>query len=66
MKGNAEEEIKNSLGAITTLGGKIIATEIFNLPHEESIRTLIKIEKINQTPVNYPRNYAQIINKPLK
>ena len=38
----------------------------FNLPKEGSLRTLIKITKVNETPSIYPRNYDKIIKKPLK
>lgn len=37
----------------------------FNLPKEESERTLIKYIKISSTPKKYPRAYNVIKNKPL-
>lgn len=66
MKSQAIEEIEDSKKAITILGGKIIDIKEFNLPIENSIRTLIKVKKEKLTPKNYPRPYDKIIKKPLK
>lgn len=38
---------------------------IFNLPNENSTRTLIKYIKLNKTPKKYPRTYSAIKSKPL-
>lgn len=56
MKGNAKEEIVESREIIQKLGGKINHIEEFQLPIENSMRTLIKIEKIRKTDLKYPRN----------
>ena len=48
MKGNAKEEIVESREIIQKLGGKINHIEEFQLPIENSMRTLIKIEKIRK------------------
>ena len=60
MKGNALDEIKESQDMISKLNGKISVIEEFNLPKEESIRTLIKIEKLGSTNNKYPRKYSEI------
>ena len=60
MKGNAEEEVLESKKMIDKLNGKIIKKEIFQLPIENSIRTLIKIKKIKKTNKMYPRKYSEI------
>lgn len=65
LKGNIEEELKDSKNAIKKLNLKLIQTEKFNLPIENSNRTIIKIKKLDKTPKKYPRNFAQIKKKPL-
>ena len=61
LKGNIED----SKNAIKKLNLKLIQTEKFNLPIENSNRTIIKIKKLEKTPKKYPRNFAQIKKKPL-
>lgn len=65
MKGNAEKEIASSLNCINTCGGTIKDTYLFKLPIEDSDRTIILISKIKKTNNNYPREYNQILKKPL-
>lgn len=60
LKGTATEEIKLSSNIIKKLNGTIESIDEFNLPIEESKRTIIKIRKIGTTPKGYPRNYASI------
>lgn len=55
----------DSVNALKTLNAKIIQTIGFNLPIENSQRTLIKIEKLNQTNVKYPRRFNEIKNNSL-
>lgn len=63
----AADELAAARGAIPKLGGG----NVTNIPlelladGEKEERNLILIEKIGQTPKNYPRNYAQIKKKPL-
>ena len=66
MKGSNEEEVKDSLDAIEILGGIIRENIKFNLPIENSGRQIIKIEKVKNTPKEYPRRYEKIIKTPLK
>ena len=66
MKADASTELENSKSGIKILGGEINDIQKFNLPKEGSLRTLIKITKVNETPSIYPRNYDKIIKKPLK
>lgn len=66
MKADAQNEIEKSKNGIKTLGGKIKDIVKFNLPIENSQRTLIKVEKVSETPNIYPRSYDKIIKKPLK
>lgn len=66
MKADASTELENSKSGIKILGGEINDIQKFNLPKEGSLRTLIKITKVNETPSIYPRNYDKITKKPLK
>ena len=66
MKGsNIDEEIKNANFAIKELGGKIINIEKFELPNSDIKRTVIIIEKVNRTPIKYPRKAGIPLKKPL-
>ena len=60
MKAKVQDEIENAKDIITKLNGKVVLIEEFRLPIEESVRTLIKIEKLNITPLKYPRKYSEI------
>lgn len=62
-KAQAEEEIKEALNAIKTLGGKI--KDIVTTQIEDFTRTAVIIEKIKSTDVKFPRSNAQIRKKPL-
>ena len=60
MKGNVDKELDESKIIINKLKGKIDEVNSFILPKEESIRNLVKIEKIDKTPLIYPREYSKI------
>lgn len=60
MKANAEEEINESKNILNELNSKIEEVNEFNLPKEESKRTLIKIKKIKETNRKYPRSIDKI------
>lgn len=66
MKGQASEEIKNSIDAINILGGQKEEIISLELPVEESSRNIIKVRKIKSTPDIYPRRYDKILKYPLK
>ena len=65
LKGNIEQELKESENAIETLKLKLIEKEEFILPIENSKRTIIKLQKIGKTSNKYPRNFTQIKKNPL-
>ena len=65
MKGNINDELRNSKHFETELGIKLFAKKEFLLPIENSKRTLICYEKIAKTPLKYPRRYDQIKKRPL-
>lgn len=65
MKSNYEEELNNSINGINTLGGKYLETKNIDLPNNFGTRNFVIIKKINKTNIKYPRQYNQILKKPL-
>lgn len=67
MKGaQANEELKDSKSAITLLGGEIEKTYTFNLPQEESERTIVIVNKVKKTPKKYPRKAGTPNKSPIE
>ena len=67
MKGLTTKEITESKEILTKLDSEIIETINFNLPIENSNRSLVVIEKKKETNKIYPRNYDKIVkNKKVK
>ena len=64
-KGDADEEINESLNAIKTLGGEIEKIEKYDLPEGVGKRTVIVIKKVKSTPEKYPRGRGLERKKPL-
>lgn len=65
MKADVKEELKSAEKGVKTLGGVLKDTIIFELPYDAGTRTLIKIEKLVETSVKYPRKFSEIKKKPL-
>ncbi len=65
MKSNIEEEITNINEVEEKLKCKLIDIKKFKLPIENSVRTLVKVQKKDKTPNIYPRKFEQIKKKPL-
>ena len=65
MKGKNTEEIDNANYAIEFLGGKISDKKEFSLPNNVGERTLVKVEKVSDTPNGYPRVYDKIHKYPI-
>jgi len=65
MKGEVEEELKNSLNAINILGFKLEKIEKFDLVNGEQKRNLLVIKKFKETDKKYPRNFDKIKKNPL-
>ena len=64
-KGNISREIIESENALKQLDSIIEQIEEFELPKENSTRTIIKIKKENKTNKKYPRKFSEIKKKPL-
>ena len=62
-----EEELDEARNAVSLVGGKVKSVNRYTLKNdsEEIERTIIVIEKVENTPKKYPRNNSQIAKKPL-
>lgn len=66
MKGaQANEEFKESLNAINTLGGKLEKKYVFELPENGGERAIAVVRKVKNTPQKYPRQSGKIKAKAL-
>ena len=63
LKSNIDNEIKNINNYYQKLSLTNEEIITFELPTENSLRTIYKITKIKDTPSIYPRKYSQIIKK---
>lgn len=63
MKSNIDNEIKNIDNYYSKLNIKETTRIIFNLPKENSLRTILKYQKTSKTDLKYPRRYSEIIKK---
>lgn len=64
MKGpKYKEEVENCINAFDILGAKLSSTVSYTILGEE--KTLLMIEKVNETSDKYPRKFSKIKNKPL-
>lgn len=60
-----DEDISKVFNALKVLKCDILEECRFNLPIEESVRTIIKVVKNDETPLKYPRRFAEMKKKPL-
>lgn len=63
MKSKVDEDAKNIENYYNKLNIKEEDKIVFNLPKEDSLRTLLKYQKIEKTNTKYPRRYSEIIKK---
>ena len=63
MKSNVENETKNIENYYKKLNIQLENQIIFNLPKENSLRTLLLYKKTNKTNLIYPRKYTEIKKK---
>ncbi len=63
LKGHEDENSYKNV--LIELFSEIMQVEKFNLPFENSQRTIIKVKKIKNTPLKYPRKYSEIKKHPL-
>jgi 16S rRNA (guanine527-N7)-methyltransferase len=62
-----EEEWESAQGAVSRLGGELIARHTLTLVdgEESDERIIFEIKKVKHTPAQYPRAYAKIVKSPL-
>lgn len=66
MKGSeCEEELKDAEKAINVLGGKLKSVDKFFLPSSDIKRAIIVLDKIKNTPSQYPRKAGTPAKKPI-
>lgn len=65
MKGFIKEELEESKNAIQELKLDLIEKQEFDLPIENSHRTILKFRKLQKTSKKYPRKYSEIKKKRL-
>ena len=62
----SQEEFEDGKNAIKILGGKVEEVFEYTLASSpESVRNIIVIKKIKNTPEKYPREYKKILKSPL-
>lgn len=66
MKGpDIEEEIQNGKKAIKILGGNISKIDSFELPNTDIRRTVLIVDKVEKTPLRYPRKPGMPAKEPI-
>lgn len=65
MKASIEEELILSSKAMKIFKVEIEKLEKFELPFEKSLRSILKLKKIEETNKKYPRKYSEIKKRPL-
>lgn len=60
MKSNVDEELLNASNNIDRLSYKLIKKVSYDLPIENSKRTILLFKKYKETNIKYPRNYNLI------
>lgn len=63
--GKITEEVENSKSAVKKLGGQISKVETFYLPESDIERSFVIIDKIKNTPKQYPRSAGKPTKEPL-
>lgn len=65
LKGYIGNEIKKSENIINILGGRLIKIIKYELPIENSTRTIPIIKKEKTSKEGFPRNYSRIVKQPI-
>ena len=65
MKGDVQEELAKSTHAIQELNLNLNKNVEFQLPYENSKRTILVFQKKHSTNSKYPRRYAEIEKRPI-
>lgn len=62
---DCEEEISSAVHGIERLGGKLLPSVDYTIPHTHVTHRLVMVEKCAPTPKGYPRRWAKIQKAPL-
>lgn len=66
LKGSkGQSELIKSKNALEKLGSVVYKIDEYELPESKEKRINIIVKKVKETPIKYPRDYAQIISKKL-
>ena len=65
-KGDIEEEVRQAQHAISILGGSLADVKRVGLPEFADERWLVVIDKVGDTPPQYPRRPGIPAKRPLK
>ena len=59
------DDSETGINALKVLNSKIVKKECFNLPHENSSRSVILVKKGKDIDLKYPRKFSEIKKNPL-
>jgi len=66
MKGvQSDDEVKEASFSLKELRGKLVSQHAFSLPHEQSERHIVLVQKTDITPKKYPRKAGTPLKQPL-
>ncbi|RJX36616.1 16S rRNA (guanine(527)-N(7))-methyltransferase RsmG [Paenibacillus pinisoli] len=66
MKGaQPDDEVKEASFSLKELRGKLVSQHAFTLPHEQSERHIVLVQKTDNTPKKYPRKAGTPLKQPL-
>ena len=66
MKGQKAQEEKDAAGrCISILGGQLKKDYVYQIPGTDIVHRVVVVEKVRETPGQYPRRYAKIKKAPL-
>lgn len=66
MKGvQSDDEVKEASFSLKELRGKLVSQHAFSLPHEQSERHVVLVQKTDVTPKKYPRKAGTPLKQPL-
>lgn len=66
MKGvQSDDEVKEASFSLKELRGKLVSQHAFSLPHEQSERHIVLVQKTDVTPKKYPRKAGTPLKQPL-
>ncbi|MBQ8935716.1 MAG: 16S rRNA (guanine(527)-N(7))-methyltransferase RsmG [Oscillospiraceae bacterium] len=66
MKGQKAQEEKDAAGrCISILGGRLKKDYVYQIPGTDITHRVVVVEKVNETPGQYPRRFAKIKKAPL-